>query len=360
MAAHERASGVVVHLDEGVTLARTVPAARGAAAKAASGGGGRLLLEALQAQDLSAVDAIDLRVAPAPAGRARSAATAGGREVRVEVPLAAQEHAVVLVERDGVFSWRMPQAPRAARRSRGGGPDAVTMSASRRVAVFRIDLGPAPSRPRGKAPSAARGLRPGVPVVVHVLRFLAAPLVRGAVRFLERNVTEGLVHLTGVELERWMPLAPGAAPALPRDRPARLLLLVHGTFSATVGSFGALAAQPEGREFLAAALRHYDAVLGWDHRTLGVTPLDNAIDLAARLEQLGLASAPEIDAIAFSRGGLVLRSLFEQVMPGSALRARLGRAVFVACTHGGTQLANPANWRARAWPPWCPAPLPPR
>ena len=71
---------------------------------------------------------------------------------------------------------------------------------------------------------------------------------------------------------------------------------------------------------------------------------ENAAAIAAALGQLPGAEV-RIDAIAFSRGGLVLRWLAE-VLPTLSGRLRLERAVFVGCTNNGTLLADPPHWRA--------------
>ena len=70
---------------------------------------------------------------------------------------------------------------------------------------------------------------------------------------------------------------------LPTDRPVRLLLFVHGTFSSTVGAFGALGIDQNGQGFLRTAISSYDAVIGFDHKTLSLDPRENAEDLLARL-----------------------------------------------------------------------------
>ena len=120
---------------------------------------------------------------------------------------------------------------------------------------------------------------------------------------------------------------------------------MHGTFSTTTGSYGALASTPSGKRFLAAAAKRYDAVVGLDHPTLSVTPLANAERL---FELLGTVPGPPplIDAVGFSRGGLVVRSLIEHVLPDvpEATRPTVQRAVFVGAANGGTQLAEPDNW----------------
>ena len=124
-----------------------------------------------------------------------------------------------------------------------------------------------------------------------------------------------------------------------------MLLLVHGTFSSTIGSFGALTAIKEGRDFLASALAEYDAVLGFDHRTLSVDPAGECWqEILQRLQSIAWPRAPEIEIVAYSRGGLVARSLVEQLLPRSGGRRNVGRMVFVGCTNGGTALAEPENW----------------
>src|SRR5262249_40026384 len=52
-----------------------------------------------------------------------------------------------------------------------------------------------------------------------------------------------------------------------------------------------------------------------------------------------------IDAISYSRGGLVLRSLFELLLPGSTDKIQIGRTVFVGVVNAGTLLARAENWR---------------
>jgi hypothetical protein len=54
---------------------------------------------------------------------------------------------------------------------------------------------------------------------------------------------------------------------LPERRPAKILLLIHGTFSTTVGSFGMLTSTAQGQKLLKAA-GCYDAIIGFDHQTL--------------------------------------------------------------------------------------------
>lgn len=101
----------------------------------------------------------------------------------------------------------------------------------------------------------------------------------------------------------WAPLSPcdrvstGAKP---------LLLLLHGTASSTAGSFGKLWTAPNGGglpgDFEALADSH--TLLGWDHRSLTLSPIDNTIELVDAL-LAALPQACRVDVMSHSRGGLV-------------------------------------------------------
>ena len=342
-----------------------LPAALPAGARRAAGAAAaplseeEAIVDAFEGQQLDLVDAIPLAVEPLAGGarrgrrRGEAAPPAAGGEVDITVPLGPDESAVVLVERDGVYEWNLvsaegpaPVTPAAGpRKRRRGAQPAVAAPTPVRTARFTITLPPVPAAPPGRARRGGLLKKLGVgKVVAYVFRFIAKPILGGATKFMERNVREGLVHITKTDPQTWTTLSEDSPLSLPSGRPARVLLLVHGTFSSTVGSFGALAAHDAGRHFLQAALAHYDLMIGWDHRTLSALPTENAIDLAARLERIGFNEPPQVDAIAFSRGGLVLRSLVEYILPSSPLKLAMQRAVFVACTNGGTELARPANW----------------
>ncbi|WP_411884394.1 CHAT domain-containing protein [Polaromonas sp. YR568] len=310
------------------------------------------IVNAMEDRQLVLVDAI--AVSPG-AARRRGAGATGEGEASLSVPLAAGESAVVLVSQDGVYQWKLSdaegpapaEAPNVRRSARASRRDA----APRRTLVFKIALQPAASVSAVQAPRRRRGLLTKVGVgnvLVYVFRFLAPPVVRGVASLLERDVKQGLVHITSPDPRTWVTLADDEPVAVPSGRAARVLMLVHGTFSSTVGSFGALGGTPQGCAFLEAALHKYDLVIGWDHPTLGQSPLDNAIALAARLERVGFGESPVVDAVSYSRGGLVLRSLIEYVMPSSRLKLVVRRAVFVGATNGGTELANPKNWHRLA------------
>jgi hypothetical protein len=283
-----------------------VPAKARTRGRAASTTPHEALVTALGGEDMTLVDQFELTAPPAPRTRAGTRAARPAPALTVDV--GAKEDAVLLVENEGVYAWQLPSAPTATRRA--------------------FDL----------TPSIFERAR------VYVFKFIARVGLTATVRFLERKKRNGWVHMAGTDTGGWTALDDLAQLKLPRDRPARILLWVHGTFSSTRGSFGALGTTPSGRRFLETAGRSYDAIVGWDHATLGLDPRENAIDLLAKLEGVSWPAPPVIDAIAYSRGGLVLRSLIEHLLPSSALQTRISRAVFVACTHDGTPLASPERW----------------
>lgn len=139
------------------------------------------------------------------------------------------------------------------------------------------------------------------------------------------------------------------------DKP--LLVLIHGTASTTLEAFQHLWAQPELIERLLNAFDLY----GFDHPTLRVSPLQNAVDLAKQLPRRAT-----VQFLTHSRGGLVAEAI-AQLAGGSAeessafddpkyarqrqelaeLRAalaerelRIARIVRVACPARGTLLAS--------------------
>jgi hypothetical protein len=309
------------------------------------------LLAAIEQQEMRVVDRFEVQ--PTLESTPASGQRRGGAEaippvqtMDLTVDLGADEDAVLLVEQGGMFAWQLPESTTAiAAGTAGATPTGRTITRGQpsRRAQFRLPLHsnqPAPGAVR-------RGLVTDFvydKVRVYALKFAARVFVGQAVKYLERNVHKGLVQMAALNPQEWKPVT-AAQLRIPSDRPARILLFVHGTFSSTSGSFGALCGTPWGQAFLSAAAAHYDAVIGFDHATLGDDPIGNASELLNALEPLGAKFPPVIDAIAFSRGGLVLRSLIEHLLPNSPFKGRVHRAVFVACTNAGTKLANPDNWR---------------
>ena len=286
---------------------------------------------ALVNANFSVVDQFSLQ--PAATGpRRRGDPTGGAATVSVELPPG--EGAVVLVEEDGVYSWRLPSAsgPSAAGRRRRGTPAGALWQ-------FDLDLGE-------QAPGAPR--RRGLPIIgkaieratATVLRFALPTVIERVVEHLERGRREGLVVLDAADPTTWIstPVAPSVS-----GRP-RVLLFIHGTFSSTRGGFGALGATPWGEALLNKALHQYDLVLGYDHKSLSIDPRENAVSLLAELRVLWPQGDVDIDVVCHSRGGLVFRSLVETILPADPWPATFGKVVFVAAANSGTQLANSDNW----------------
>jgi pimeloyl-ACP methyl ester carboxylesterase len=127
-----------------------------------------------------------------------------------------------------------------------------------------------------------------------------------------------------------------SAEGLRQRYSGRTLVLVHGTFSSSRHFVDELAATDEGRAFLSDALGRYrNQVLVFDHPTLSVSPFLNALDLSRRLA----GSTGEIDIVAHSRGGVVVRWWLEAL--GETVAGANVRAVLVGSPLRGTSLAAP-------------------
>jgi hypothetical protein len=117
----------------------------------------------------------------------------------------------------------------------------------------------------------------------------------------------------------------------------RTLLLVHGTFSNAVNMIGEFEATTDGQAFLDAALNgpnKYNQVLVFEHATLAVSPVLNALELGRAFS----GASGQVDVIAHSRGGLIVRWWLEAF--GGALTAKT-RVVFAGSPLYGTSLAAP-------------------
>lgn len=78
------------------------------------------------------------------------------------------------------------------------------------------------------------------------------------------------------------------------------LVFLHGTLSSTWGSFGELWAGERSRELQALVSTYGDRILGFEHQTLAVSPIQNAIELAE-----SLPVGAHVHLVSHSRGGLV-------------------------------------------------------
>ena len=112
-----------------------------------------------------------------------------------------------------------------------------------------------------------------------------------------RRPDSGL-YRCGLETGRFQ-LAPCSLPAKAADdRP--YLVFLHGTLSSTWGSFGELWSPERERELALLKSSYGDRVFGFEHATLAVSPLQNALDLAS-----ALPVGATVHLISHSRGGLV-------------------------------------------------------
>ncbi|RIL11762.1 hypothetical protein DCC79_03810 [bacterium] len=105
-------------------------------------------------------------------------------------------------------------------------------------------------------------------------------------------------------------LEPVVGP-LPAGAGQPYLILLHGTFSSTCGSFGRLMGSPE---WAWLHERYGDRILGFDHYSLSQSPARNALDLAQ-----SLPDGARLDLLSHSRGGVVGELLSLRELPPSAL-----------------------------------------
>jgi hypothetical protein len=119
----------------------------------------------------------------------------------------------------------------------------------------------------------------------------------------------------------------------------RTLLFVHGTFTNAANMLSEfMTTDGGGLRFLNRAVKKYDRLLFFDHPTLSVSPVINALELGRAMA----GSSGQLDVIAHSRGGLVVRWWLEAF--GSSLRLASNaqvRAVLAGSPLHGTSLAAP-------------------
>jgi pimeloyl-ACP methyl ester carboxylesterase len=121
----------------------------------------------------------------------------------------------------------------------------------------------------------------------------------------------------------------------------RTLVFVHGTFSNAQNMLDEFQAPHPGQAFLQGAMagpNKYDRVVFFEHATLAVSPVLNALELGRAMA----GSSGQIDVIAHSRGGLIVRWWLEAF--GSSLRLtddKPVRVIFAGSPLHGTSLAAP-------------------
>ena len=118
----------------------------------------------------------------------------------------------------------------------------------------------------------------------------------------------------------------------------RVLLIIHGTFSNGDNFLNGFLKTDHGKLLLKDAARKYDKVLFFNHPTLSVSPVVNALDLNRAIGK----SKAKIDIISHSRGGLVARWWCEAFDPDLV---RCENAILVGSPLAGTGLAAPPNIR---------------
>ncbi len=120
----------------------------------------------------------------------------------------------------------------------------------------------------------------------------------------------------------------------------RALLFIHGTFSNNDNIFDQLKMTTAGKNFLEriSDKKNYDEVLAFDHYTLSLNPVLNALDLSRHFAG---CKAP-VDVICHSRGGLVTRWWLEVFNPQTSSQTK---AVLVGSPLNGTSLADPTRLR---------------
>jgi hypothetical protein len=220
------------------------------------------------------------------------------------------------------------------------------------VLHWEIGSGPVPQRRPGR-----RGMRRGGTTSGRVVeRFTFADLPPNAIG---RKLDELDAHLTrrfglfevpkaaldtllskdpavrGQQIPFVGPIAP------PQD--GRVLLFVHGTFSNCENLLRELASTGPGAELLRDMFNggQYRKVMAFNHPTLGVSPVLNAVALAQKFR----GSNAQVDVICHSRGGLVTRWWLEVTDPYQVLKhgngTARGRVVLVGSPLAGTGLASP-------------------
>lgn len=202
------------------------------------------------------------------------------------------------------------------------------------------------SRRRRAARGRRRGLEPETAIddrVVLTRDFpvLAPNKVTQAIVAIDRRLNSSIDDTMGSRLRR-LERRPDGTFEVGKDiegpfDKGKTLVLVHGTFSNATSMLGEFAVEP-GAAFLARAFKAYERVVFFDHPTLAVSPILNALELA-RL--VGASTAP-VDVIAHSRGGLVVRWWLEAFGAGLKLGPKSPvRVVFAGSPLYGTSLAAP-------------------
>jgi pimeloyl-ACP methyl ester carboxylesterase len=275
---------------------------------------------------------------PAASGTRADGLTAATREGQPAMVFsmphlgAGRECAVLYQDEYGIPHWIFPQtAAEAGASTRGGGPELA----------FHL---PRPRRVPGLQDSAAsestRGLfgtlgRPVIKVVAWTTKDLVGGAALAAAQVWEERARPYGLHQ--ILPDKYKLKKPEGQPvdwsALNKGR---ALLLVHGTFSTSEGSYASFS-----KESLEALHQHYQGrVFAFNHPSLHHSPAENIHKL---LSLIPAEAGLELDVMGHSRGGLVVREFLSQVaaQPEGARRIKVHKAILVAAPNLGTPLTNP-------------------
>src|SRR5262249_34877460 len=145
-------------------------------------------LAALTTQEMTIVDEVELEARPGAVSARRGAQA---ESASIELELEADEGAVVLLEQDGLYSWRLPSQIERVELPPSRGRRGLTPAA--KTARFTLEFQREPQRTPA---SQQRGLIKDFLIArarAVVMKFVAKLAVGKAMEVLERNVRRGLV-----------------------------------------------------------------------------------------------------------------------------------------------------------------------
>jgi len=168
---------------------------------------------------------------------------------------------------------------------------------------------------------------------IKVLEFFGVDLKGKAAASLGGKLEEKLLRGNAPGLYRCSLDAPFTLTAVPEDEvlpasPDPILVLIHGTGSSSEGSYGKLWESATGSAARQTLKERYgERVYAFEHRSLTVSPIQNALDLAKHLPENA-----QVHLVSHSRGGLVgeLLCLGERSKVDDPLKAGLMNDLFAA------------------------------
>ncbi len=262
----------------------------------------------------------------------------GSEDVKLKIPYKHGSSVVLLVESDGFFQWVRPEETPHKRNTSQSHYFSLSVSAEDDPKTSR-----ALAKRRGIVKWAWRHVFKKA--VVYVFRFVAIKIIDKKVKKIDGNGPFGLFEIKGDNPENWMPSVSDTNINL-SGKKKRVLLMVHGTFSTTRNSFGVMA-KKNSSKFYDKLHEKYDVVLGFDHKTLAESAVENSQNIFKALKKISTnGEIITVDAIGYSRGGLVLRHFIEKELPKLSKKFKAGNIVYVGSTLAGTELANYENWDA--------------